>query len=308
MIIMYAHARFPITYRQMAFAKARSRLGVAAVCAGLLVSISACNDSSGPSKLEPNAALQSLMLGIGSAGFMPGTTPIRADASFAALAPLLDQVDVTIDGKTQSMFALGMRETFPEGTCMEDIFIFPSFPPEEGWCTPPDTGLGVVLWQSHSAFTPPDRMIVIVADIGTVGFDFTSFLEYDVPTVPPALPMSGVAMYLEGEDNFWVSLSGSLTSQVAATSQSCGLDLPPYAKAGSCSISTFDEQGAITFQRLTETGPTTARLNVTIPRQTIHGLWLNITETQPYTIPDFQRNSLRRMLRPYSSSATNSAR
>ena len=294
----------------MVFAKARSRLGVTAVCVGLLVSISACNDSTGPSKLEPNAALQSLMLGIGSAGFVPGTTPIRADASFAALAPLLDQVDVTIDGKTQSMFALGMRETFPEGTCMENIFIFPSFPPEEGWCTPPDTGLGVVLWQSHSAFTPPDRMIVIVADIGTVGFDFDFVPRVSTsPTSSPRRSHSRASRCTwKARTTFWMSLSGSLTSQVAATSQSCGLDLPPYAKAGSCSIATFDEQGAITFERLTETGPTAERLNVTIPRQTIHGLWLNITETQPYTLPDFQRNSLRRMLRPYSSSATNSAR
>ena len=281
----------------MAFAKARSRLGVTAVCVGLLVSISACNDSSGPGKLEPNAALQSLMLGIGSAGFVPGTTPIRADASLAALAPLLDQVDVTVDGKTQSMFALGMRETFPEGACMENIFIFPSFPPEEGVCTPPDTGLGVILWQSHSAFAPPDRMILIIADIGTVNFDFGFFVDFDPNEFTTTFPLSGVAMYLEGEDNFWMSLSGSLTSQVAATSQSCGLELPPYAKAGSCTIATFDEQGAITFERLTETGPTAERLNLTIPRQTIHGLWLNITETQPYTLPDFQRNSLKRMLR-----------
>ena len=262
------------------------------------MSIAACNDSSGPSKLEPDAALQSLMLGIGSFAPVSGPIPIQADASLAALAPLLDQVDVTIDGKTQSMFALGMRETFPEGTCMEDVFIFPSFPRDEDMCTPPATGLGVVLWQSHSAFAPPDRMMLIIADIGTVGFDFTSFLETGVTTLPATLPLLGVAMYLEGEDNFWMSLSGSLTSQVAATSQSCGLELPPYAKAGSCSIATFDEQGAITFERLTETGPTAERLNVTIPRQTIHGLWLNITETQPYTLPDFQRNSLRRMLRP----------
>jgi hypothetical protein len=261
------------------------------------MSISACNDSTGPSKLEPNAALQSLMLGIGSVAFVSGPIPIQADASFAALAPLLDQVDVTIDGKTQSMFALGMRETFPEGTCMENVFIFPSFPPGEGVCTPLDPGLGVVLWQSHSAFEPPDRMVLIIADIGTVNFDFDSFVDFGLNEFTTTFPLSGVAMYLEGEDNFWMSLSGSLTSQVAATSESCGLQLPPYAKAGSCSISTFDEQGAITFERLTEDGPTAERLNLTIPRQTIHGLWVNITETQPYILPDFQRNSLKRMLR-----------
>lgn len=288
---------FPIPYRKMAFTKTRSRLEVAAVCVGFLMSISACNDSTGPSKLEPGAALQSLMLGIGSVGFVSGPVPIRADASFATLAPLLDQVDVTIDGKTQSMFALGVRETFPEGTCLENVFIFPSFPPEPGVCTPAETGLGVILWQSHSAFAPPDRMVFIVADVGTVDFDFDSFVIFDPSTQPTTPPIPGFAIYLEGEDDFWMSLSGSLTSQVAATSQSCGMQLPPYAKAGACSIATFDEQGAITFERVTETGATAERLNVTIPRQTIHGLWLNITETQPYTLPGFQRNPVTRMLR-----------
>jgi hypothetical protein len=280
----------------MTFTKVGSRRGVTAACAGLLLSVSACGDSTGPGKLEPSAALQSLALGMGSILIGPSPIPATMDESLGALASILGEIDVTIDGKTQTMFALGMRETFPAGTCLENVFIFPSFPPEPGICTPPDLGLGVILWQSHSPFAPPDRMILIVADIGTIDFDFGSFTEFDVPAT---LPLSGVAMYLEGEDNFWISTSGSLTSQVAATSQPCGIPLPPYVKAGSCSVATFDEQGAITFELLTEAGPSDRRLNVTIPRQTINGLWLDITETQPVTFPDFQRNSLKvkRMLR-----------
>ena len=281
----------------MIFTPVRSHVGVTAACVGLLVSISACNDSTGPSKLAPSAALQSLALGMGSLLVVPSPLPPAMDESFGDIAQVLDQVDVTIDGKTQTMFALGVRETFPEGTCMENVFVFPSVPPDPGMCTPPIQGLGVILWQSHSAFAPPDRMIFIVADIGTIDFDFSSYTEYDVTTVPATQPFSGVAMYLEGEDNFWMSLSGSLTSQVAATSQLCGLPLPPYVKSGACNIATFDEQGAITFERFTEDGPSTQRLNVTIPRQTIHGLWLNITETQPYAFPDYQKSSLTRMLR-----------
>jgi hypothetical protein len=282
----------------MAFTKTRPRPVVTAACVGLLISISACGDSTGPGKLEPSAALQSLALGMGSLLVVPSPIPASMDQSLGAIASVLGEVDVTIDGRTQTMFALGMRETFPAGTCLENVFIVPSFPPEPGVCTPPDHGLGVIMWQSHSAFEPPDRMILIIADVGTVGFDFDSFVIYDPTAVPTTLPMPGIAMYLEGEDNFWVSLSGSLTSQVAATSQSCGLPLPPYAKAGSCSIATFDEQGAITFERFTEDGtPSAQRLNLTIPRQTIQGLWLNVTETQPVTLPDFQRNSLKRMLR-----------
>jgi hypothetical protein len=132
-------------------------------------------------------------------------------------------------------------------------------------------------------------MIFIVGDIGTV--DFNSLYTYDIETDALGVDPPGVAMYLEGANSFWISESGTLTSQIAATSQSCGLPLPPYAKSGSCSIAAFDEQAAITFQAFSETGPSTRRLNFTIPRQTIHGLWLAITETQPIALPEFQRNS-----------------
>jgi hypothetical protein len=182
------------------------------------------------------------------------------------------------------MFALSLRETFPAGTCAENIFIDPAFPPPPGQCTSPQLGLGVLLWQSHSASAPPDRMIFVLADAGTTGFDFGSNL-YDIGPNPP--PLQGVAIYLENVgdlENFrdiWFSMSGTLTSQIAATGQSCGLPLPPYAKSGSCSIATFDEQGTITFAEFSETGPTTSRRVVTIPRQTIHGLWQSITETEP---------------------------
>lgn len=266
----------------MAFTKVRSLPGVAAACVGLVVSISACgSDSTGPSKLDSSAALQSLALGLGSVVFVqsPGVAPVVG--GFGEIAPLLDQINVTIDGTPQTMFALGVRESFPAGTCVENVFIDPTFPPVPGECTPPELGLAVLLWQSHSASAPPDRLIFIVGDVGTSDFDFLS--------TTGAIP--AVAIYMEGVDNIWLSLSGTLTSQVAATSQSCGLPLPPYAKAGSCSVATFDEQGAIAFEPFSETVPSTKRLNLTIPRQTIHGLWQAITETQPITLPAFQRTS-----------------
>lgn len=274
----------------MALTNARARLGVTAAFAGLLVSISACgSDSTGPSRLEPSAALQSLAIGMRSLLVVPSPIPATMDESFGGIGPLLDQVDVTIDGKSQTMFAFGTRQTFPEGTCLEDVFIFPSIPPLNGVCTPPDTGLGLILWQSHSASAPPDRMIFIVGDVGAI--DFNSLSSYTYTAGSTADLTSGIAMYMEGRDSFWISRSGTLTSEVAATSQSCGLPLPPYAKSGSCSMATFDEQGAITFEAFSETGPSTQRLTVTIPRQTIHGLWQTITETQPIALPEFQRSS-----------------
>jgi hypothetical protein len=261
----------------MAFAKAKSPARIATSCVALLIFLSACgSDSTGPSKLDSSSALQSLALGMGEVVFVqsPGAPPTTAD--FGDIEPLLDQINVTIDGSSQTMFALGLRESFPAGSCVENIFIDPNFPPLPGECTPPELGLAVLLWQSHSASAPPDRLIVIVADIGATDFDFlSSFTSSSMP---------GVAMYMQGFDNMWLSLSGTLTSQVAATSQSCGLPLPPYAKSGSCSIATFDEQGSITFEEYTETGPSAKRLVVTIPRQTIHGLWQAITETQPVTL------------------------
>ena len=47
-----------------------------------------------------------------------------------------------LDGAAQGMYAIGLRESFPAGTCEETLFIDPLFPPEPGVCTPP--GLGVV--------------------------------------------------------------------------------------------------------------------------------------------------------------------
>ncbi len=256
---------------------------IAAASVAVMFSLSACGgDSTGPSKLDSSAALQSLALGMGS---ILGAQPIGAsmDASFGGIAPLLDQIDVTIDGKSQSMFALGVRESFPEGTCEEDLFVFPSIPPDNAVCTPPPFGLGLFLWQAHSGSALPDRLIFINADIGTSNFDFFSTVTLAPGSTPSPLP--AVAMYMQDVDNFWISVSGSIISQVAGTSQSCDLPLPPYAKAGSCSVATFDEQGTITFEEVSETGPTARRLNLTIPRQTIHGLLQAITETQRVSDP-----------------------
>jgi len=265
----------------MAFTKMRSLPGVATGCVVLLVSLSACgSDSTGPSELDPSAALQSLALGMGSTLAVRSTMGVSMDASFGQIAPLLDQIDVTIDGTSRSMFALGLNESFPDGTCQEDLFFFPTLPPGTEICTVPTLGLGLLLWQSHSASAPPDRLIFIVGHVGTSNFDiFTGFT-------------SAVAIYVQGVDNFWLSQSGTLTSEVAATSQSCSLPLPPYAKAGSCNVATFDEEGTITFEEYSDTGPTAKHLSVTIPRQTIHGLWQAITETQRVSLPPGYRRML----------------
>jgi hypothetical protein len=173
------------------------------------------------------------------------------------------------------MYALGFHESFPQGTCMETLIVDPAFPPPEGECTPPLLGLVLVLWQSHSSREAPDRILLVIGDAGTTDFDFTA----NPDQLEPAL-----ALYVENQSDLWASLSGTLTSQIASLNQPCDAPLPPYAKTGSCSFATFDEQGQIVLEPFTSDGPSTQRLTVTIPRQTIFGLWLAITEVQPITV------------------------
>jgi len=241
------------------------------------------SDSTGPGSVDATAALQSLALGLQTVGGTQDPTAPDLSTSLGAVAPLLSQVSVTIDGASQNMFAFGLRETFPAGTCEETLFVDPLFPPEPGVCTPPPLGLSLILWQSHAASEPPDRMILIVADTGASNFDI-GVSSFDVGSqaleVFPAF-----AIYLQGQDNIWGSLSGALTSQIAGGTQTCDIPLPPYAKSGACSIATFDEQGSIVFEEFTLDAPTTQRLTIAIPHQTLHGLWLAISEVRPVPVP-----------------------
>jgi hypothetical protein len=240
-----------------------------AVACALLLSLAACgSDSTGPSTLDANAALQSLALGMGA----NGTSTIYGPSSLSSLAPQLDQINITIDGKSQSMFALGLRETYPAGTCIEALIVDPLIVNPPGQCTTPPFAFALILWQSHSAVTPPDRLALIAGNVGTINFE-------DLTTVPNAV--TGFAIYTDGRDEVWVSISGTLTSKVSASSQSCAVPLPPYAKSGSCKIATFDEEGTINLDPFSGTN----RIALVIPRQTIHGIWQTITETQTVTLP-----------------------
>jgi hypothetical protein len=241
-----------------------------------LLSLAACSDSTGPNNLDANSALQSLRLGLGGISDIEGPSGATVIGSLGVIAPLLDQINVTIDGKSQTMFGLGLRDTYPAGTCEETIFPDPDFPPPPGQCTPPSLGVIVLLWQSHSASAPPDRLILIAGDEGTTNFDFTS-----VTSVP------GVAFYVEGT-NFWISSSGTLTSHVAPSESSCTVPLPVYAKSATCTVATFNEQGTITVESDPTSG-TSAHRTLTIAPQTVDGVWLAITEVQPVSLQSAAR-------------------
>jgi hypothetical protein len=200
------------------------------------------------------------------------TATLDTDASFGGLAPFLNQVTVNIDGSSQTMFGLALHESFPAGTCWETIFTN-VVPADPGVCTPPPLGLAVMLWQSHSASEKPDRMVLLAGDVGTSNFAF------DVN----ATDLPAVAVYVKG-DKIWLSESGTLNSSVTANSQTCGVPLPPYAKSGTCTFATFDEQGSISlvdFNVVNGSGSFGPTITLTIPRQTLHGLWVQISEVQP---------------------------
>lgn len=244
----------------------------------VLISAAACSDSSGPGNVSSGDALRSLSLSIG--GITDATTPGAAalSGSLGALEPLLSQMNVSIDGASQSMFALGIKESFPDGTCEENIFVDPAFPPVPGQCTPMSLGTVLILWHSHSASAPPDRLILIVADDGANDFSFLSTDPLSDPNAPFAF-----ATYIEGQGSFWISDSGTLTSAVSSTGQSCSVPLPPYATSATCNLASFDEQGSISFASVDETS--TAHRTLTIPHQSLSGIWEQITGTQPITLP-----------------------
>src|SRR4051812_37983214 len=203
-----------------------------------IVLMTACgSDSTGPTSLDAASALKSLSIGLNGFG---GVTPAEGEANevFDAMAPSLAKVNVTIDGASQGMYALGLRESFPAGTCEENVFVDPQFPPMPGVCTPPSLGVAILLWQTRSASQAPDKLVLLAIDVGTSNFDFAQ----DFPAI---------AIYVEGQDKLFGSESGSLTTQVTPGSQSCNVPLPPYAKSGTCTFSTFTSQGSIALDEFT---------------------------------------------------------
>jgi len=234
----------------------------------LAVFLCACGgDSTGPATLDANGALQSLAIALNQTGGAT-TTESEANATFNAIAPVLDKVSVNIDGASQTMYALGLYESYPPGMCEEGLFVVGS----PGMCTPISLTLLLILWQSHSATQAPDKLILLIGDPGTTNFDFT-LADNDA---------LAAGLFLDGPSKIWASESGTLTSQVASNNQSCNITLPPYAKSGTCSIATFAESGSIVFSAFSAgVGTTSQTTTIEIPSVTLHGIWLAITEVQP---------------------------
>lgn len=251
-----------------------------------LTGLAACSDSSGPGAVDDEAALRSLWIGLGSGS--PGALPFAlAPSALGTSARGIDRIDVEINGTSHSMYALGLRVTYPAGTCIESMFIVTSFATTAGECTPPPFGLVLVLWQTSSGSRRPEKMAFVSADIGTSSF--AGFSEAGVYfSVLPAF-----AIYMNDREQFWTSVGGSLTSQVAPTNETCNVAPPPFAKESTCNYATFDESGQITFERFDFTafgpGATSSRetMSLSIPRQSIRGILQAVTQIRPVTIPDW---------------------
>jgi hypothetical protein len=243
----------------------------------------ACSDSTGPTSLDSDSALQSLAIGLTQFGDEGSPTTAEAKATFDAIAPLLDKVSVTFDGVSQDMYALAIRQTFPPGTCLEAVFIDPQFPSPPGECTPAFVGVETVLWQTRSASRAPDKLIVIIAEVGTNDFDRGSDF-YDIGGNPDgAQSFPALAIYIADQDKIYGSESGTITTSMTSTGPSCDVPIPPYAKSATCSIARFAESGSIVMSEFALEGPTGKTLNLGIPSINMDGLWIDIIEVQPIT-------------------------
>ncbi len=240
-----------------------------------ILALTACGDSTGSGDVTPEEALRSLSRGFGETGALPFGLSARSLGGGADLG----KIDLTIDGRQHSMYALGLRMTFPSGTCLEDLFVFPGETPEPGVCTPPPLGVALVLWETRSGSRPPDRMMFLSADVGTSDFAFS---ETELPDFT-FFPAFGFYLEREGE-RFWGTIGGTLTSQVTATSQTCDVPPPPFALASTCHIATFDEAGQLTFEEFDFESVTPRTMEVVIPRQNILGILQAITATRPVTL------------------------
>lgn len=250
------------------------------IAAFAFLALAACADSTGPGGTESDEAMRSLQLGLRGTNLPLALSP----SLLGTAAGGIDQIDVTIDGATERMYALGLRVTYPVGTCLESVIVIsdPMFPPIG--CSPPPLGLILVLWQATSGSRPPDRLVLIAADAGTSSFaifptDAASFTAF------PAF-----AIYANGREEFWSSLSGSLISQVTATSQTCSVPPPAFAKSSTCHVATFTEEGRITFERFDVVAfgpgaPPRQTMELVIPSQSVRGILQAITEIRPITIP-----------------------
>ncbi len=220
-------------------------------CITLLILAVGCGDSTTGTRTPPVSgqdALASLQSGLSGAGSVLGASTLGT-ASIGGITPSdVGQATVTIDGASVQAFTLALQTTFPAGTCLEQLVSF--VPPSTTFgalapksiCTPPPSGVAFIIWQTSSASMPPDRIVIVYANLGTVTFaDFGAFGS-DASSAFPAL-----AIYMERSGAISFSSAGTFTSSVRSVGRVCSPPLPSFATSATCSRATFGAAGHISF-------------------------------------------------------------
>ena len=174
----------------MRFLKPKISAVLSTVC---IVTLAACgSDSTGPQTTDTDGALQSLAIGLGGLSGVGSSVTFQMGNSASKLGQFVDQAQVTIGGKSYTMNALGVRESFPPGTCLEKLFVTPSLLDPNIPCADPMLTTSLIFWQSSSRSAPPDRLLIVAGDPGTIDFSFLQSIASSTSNL-------GLSMYLDGK-------------------------------------------------------------------------------------------------------------
>lgn len=243
-----------------------------------------------PGYVSSQDALQSLTRILTPSGSVSGAPAVPVTLAGIppisdALAPQVGKANVTVDGQPVQMFALVLRVTYPSGSCLEQLL-----PGEglgnSGTCIAPPGGLSMILWQTSSGTQIPDKVIFVLADIGTV--TFTDLTALDSASFATSTKIPALAFYIDRSGSFWTASSGTLSSSVS-TGGVCSMPLPIFAKAATCSVGTFAESGNLSFAPLDigsgQSNQPSGTHTLVMPPQMLAGTVQTVTATTPVTLP-----------------------
>ncbi|MGI8547853.1 MAG: hypothetical protein ACR2M1_11035 [Gemmatimonadaceae bacterium] len=216
-------------------------------------------------------ALKSLATGLSNTATIPSGAALGAASIGSLASSQVGQVAVVIDGKSVQTFALAVQTTFPGGTCLEQLFATMGSTVPQSTCTSPPTGLMLILWQTGSASVPPDRIVIVYADLGRATFSDFATLGSQTTALP------SFAIYMDRGGAISISSGGSFTSSVKGVGQSCSLPLPPFATSATCSRATFTAAGHVSFVPAPFIGSAAGSHSLEIPATDVPGVVENIT-------------------------------
>lgn len=245
-----------------------------------LVALAACGGGKATSPpavspLNPGDALASLVSGMSgvNGSVLPAGAMLGPKGLPMLPASAVGQVTVQLDGVPTTMFSLATRTTYPTGTCLEQLVSAPDLPLAKT-CTSPPGGLMLVLWQTQGASVAPDRIVLIMADLGSVKFiDLVNTTAF-----APGANFPAVAIYLERSGALWLANAGSVSSAAMPTAGACTAPRVAFIATATCSFASFTSTGHISFAPLPFTGSTASGSHsLDIAASAIPGIVTNVT-------------------------------